>query len=81
MQTIIRKLGNSAGIIVPATIMKDLGLKLDQSVDLNTVDGCLVVKPLARPRYNLSDLLAQMNGEFPRVTGWDESPAVGREIA
>ncbi len=79
MQTVIRKLGNSAGIIVPAAMMKDLGLKLDQNVDLNAVDGCIVVKPLTKPHYKLSDLLAQMEGGFPRVEGWDESPAVGKE--
>lgn len=81
MQTVIRKLGNSAGIIVPASMMKDLGLSLDQGVDLSAVDGCLVVKPLARPSYKLADLLAQMNGEFPRVEGWDDAPAVGKELA
>jgi len=81
MQTVIRKLGNSAGIIVPASMMKDLGLSLDQGVDLSAVDGCLVVKPLARPSYKLADLLAQMNGELPRVEGWDDTPAVGKELA
>jgi len=80
MQTIIRKLGNSAGIIVPAAMMKELGLRLDQSVDLNAVDGYLVVKPLIKPTYKLSDLLAQMKGVLPRVEGWDESPTVGKEV-
>lgn len=81
MQTFIRKLGNSAGIIVPVAMMKDLGLRLEQSVELNAVDGCLVVKPLAKPSYKLSELLVEMKGEFPRVEGWDELSAVGQEVA
>lgn len=81
MQTVIRRLGNSAGIIVPASMMKDLGLSIDQGVDLSAVDGCLVVKPTAKPCYKLSDLLAQMKGDFPRVEGWDEALAVGKELA
>ena len=80
MQTVIRKLGNSAGLIVPASMMKDLGLSIDQNVDLSAVDGCLVVKALNKPRYKLSDLLAQMEGEFPRVDGWDNTPTVGKEF-
>ncbi len=80
MQTVIRKLGNSAGIIVPASMMKELGLSLDQGIDLSAVDGCLVVKPLVRPSYKLADLLAQMDGEFPRVEGWDDALSVGKEL-
>ncbi|PJB04266.1 MAG: AbrB/MazE/SpoVT family DNA-binding domain-containing protein [Hydrogenophilales bacterium CG_4_9_14_3_um_filter_59_35] len=76
-----RLLGNSADIIVPAAMMKDLGLRPDQSVDLNVLDGRLVVKPLAKPRHKLSDLLSQMESEFPRVDGWEASPSVGVEIA
>jgi antitoxin component of MazEF toxin-antitoxin module len=81
MQTVIRKLGNSAGLIVPASIMKDLGLNIDQNVDMSAVDGCLVIKPLGRPRYKLSDLLAEMEGDFPQVEGWDNMPSVGKELA
>ncbi len=33
-----------------------------------------------RPRYQLADLLAESQEELPRVDGWDEMPAVGREI-
>jgi len=79
MQTVIRKLGNSAGIIVPVALMKDLGFRIGQSVRLDAVDGCLVVKPLAKSSYKLTDLLAEMKGKFPRVEGWDELAAVGKE--
>ena len=61
------------------TMMKDLGLRLEQAVELNAVDGCLVVKPLVKPSYQLSELLAEMKEGFPRVEGWDELMAVGRE--
>ena len=61
--------------------MKDLGLKVEQSIDLSAVDGCLVVKPQAKPCYKLADLLDEMNGKYPRVEGWDELEAVGKETS
>lgn len=80
MRIVIRKLGNSAGVILPAALMKDLGLAIDQGVDLSAVDGCLVIKPLTKPTYKLADLVAEMNGELPRADGWEEPSAVGKEL-
>jgi len=34
----------------------------------------------SRPRYHLADLLLAMPEKLPRVEGWDDMPAVGREI-
>lgn len=55
---------------------------------------CATLKPLSteadyqealraakRPKYKLSDLLAEMPEGAPRVEGWDEMPDVGREMA
>lgn len=81
MEAVIRKLGNSAGIIIPAAVMKDLGLKVEQSIDMRVVDGCLIVKPQAKPSYKLADLLAEMKGKYPRVEGWEELEGVGKETA
>lgn len=81
METVIRKLGNSAGLIVPVSMMKDLGLNIDQSVDMSAVDGCLVIKPLGKRRYKLSDLLAEMKGDFPIDQEWENAPPVGKELA
>lgn len=33
-----------------------------------------------RPRYHLAGLLLAMPEELPRLEGWDDMPAVGREI-
>ena len=71
MQTIIRTLSKDASSIIPWPLVRTLELRLSQAVDLSVVDGCLVVKPLDLPRYKLSDLLAEMDGEFPRVGEWD----------
>ena len=81
MKTVIRKFGNSAGIIVPAGMMKDLDLKIEQAVDLDAIDGCLVVKPQSKPHYKLADLLSEMKGKFPQVKGWDELAPLGQEAS
>ena len=80
MQTYIRKIGNSAGIIIPVALMKDLGFSLDQTVNINAIDGSLIVKPVTRTQYNLEELLSQMNGDFPCVEGWEELAPVGKEM-
>lgn len=36
---------------------------------------------VAKPKYRLADLMAEMPDGFPRVEGWDELPPVGREDA
>jgi hypothetical protein len=39
----------------------------------------MTVEASALPHYSLAELLAQMLDEVPRVPGWEEMPAVGRE--
>jgi putative addiction module antidote len=43
MQTKIRKIGNSSGILIPASTLAGLGMREGESVDLNTDAGSLVI--------------------------------------
>jgi antitoxin MazE len=45
MQTTIRKLGNSAGVIIPKTILAELGLSAGDAVDCALKDGHLILTP------------------------------------
>lgn len=56
MQTSIRKWGNSAGAIIPASILKKAGLEMNDQLEIEVVDGRIVLRPAA-PSYTLADLL------------------------
>ncbi len=48
MQTTVRKLGNSAGLIIPKTILAELGLSAGDAVDCVLKDGHLILAPAKR---------------------------------
>ena len=68
---------NSCAVRLPATVMKDLGIELGDHLELETVDGNIVLKS-ARKSYRLQELLALINKENlqPLV---DFGAPVGRE--
>ena len=43
MQTMLRKIGNSRGIIIPSSIIEQL--HIENEVDMNIKDGALILKP------------------------------------
>jgi antitoxin MazE len=79
MATTVQKWGNSLGIRVPKAIADQVNLRNGTEVEFDTSGGVLTVRPKARRRYRLSELLAQYkprhrHGEF------DKSGPVGREL-
>jgi antitoxin MazE len=50
MQTAVRKLGNSAGVIIPKSLLSELGLSAGDAVDLRLEDGHLILAPVRQPR-------------------------------
>ncbi len=82
METAIRKLGNSAGIILPAALLRSLKFEVGQTIDIEVEDGRLVVTPTRRKRYTAAELNAQCNPRAPMPTdmaAWDRAPSVGSE--
>lgn len=63
MRTQVQKWGNSLAIRIPKAFAADLGIEQDGPVDLTVEDGALVLRPLALPRYELKDLLANINND------------------
>ena len=49
MQTALRKLGNSAGVIIPKAILDELDLSAGDAVELRLEDGRLILAPVRRP--------------------------------
>lgn len=84
MITTIRKIGNSAGAILPASVREKLNLKEGDSVEIEVKGGAIVLNPCyVRPKYTLGELLAQCDDAAPYPTDivdWDKSSAVGREV-
>jgi antitoxin MazE len=45
-QTALRKMGNSTGMIVPRSILGEIGLSVGATMDLSVEDGRLIATPM-----------------------------------
>ena len=84
MELQLRKLGNSTGLTLPPSLMRDLGLAAGQLVTLNkTADGGLLIQPKPkRPKYTAAQLNAQCNprASMPEdLVAWGHMKPVGSE--
>lgn len=84
MKTTIRKIGNSAGAILPAAILKKLQLSEGDAVSISEDGHRIVIEPTRKlPKYTLSELLAQCDEKalLPKdVMDWDAAKPVGNEV-
>jgi antitoxin MazE len=46
MQTAVRKVGNSAGVIIPKSLLAQVGLSAGDAVDISLENGRLVLAPV-----------------------------------
>jgi antitoxin MazE len=77
MQTAIAKWGNSLALRLPRNVAADARLYEGTPVELR-VEGERLVIVVARPKYRLADLLAQLKPEHAHgETDW--GPARGEE--
>ena len=82
METSIRKVGNSAGLILPVPLLKAVNLAVGQQVDVEESDGRLIVTPKVRTNFTLKELLAQCNPKArppADMVAWQKMSSVGRE--
>ncbi len=77
MRATVKKWGNSAAVRMPAAVMEEAKLAIDQPVDVRVEDGRVVIEPLVT-KFTLDSLLA---GVTPDNLHEEESfgPPVGRE--
>ena len=84
MNTIIRKIGNSSGTIIPSELLRRMNLKDGDSINIAEVKNSLVItKATNRPHYSMDELLAQcdLSAAMPEeLTEWDSVPVVGDEV-
>ncbi len=78
MITTVQKWGNSLGLRIPKAYAAEVQLASGAAVEVAVRNGDIVIRPIRRPAYRLSELLAKvkksnLHDEVP--TG----PSVGRE--
>lgn len=83
MNTVIRKIGNSAGAIIPMELLKRMNLKEGDTILISEERNSLVItKARNRPRYTLDELLKECddNADYPEeLKAWDNMPKAGDE--
>ena len=83
MRTNIRKIGNSAGTILPSVILKKLHLSEGDAIEISENGNQILITPKQdKPKYTLKELLAQCNLKAPIpevVKEWDEMSSTGLE--
>ena len=77
MEAVVKKWGNSLGIRIPNTIVRELSLKDGSCVDINEKGKEIVIKPIQR--NNLSEMLSKIN-EQNLHEEIDTGEPVGKEI-
>lgn len=64
MRTQIRKVGNSAGVVIPALMLKEVNAEVGTTIELSIKDGAFIAKPIvikqrtARSAITLDSLIA-----------------------
>ena len=79
MHVQIQKWGNSLAIRIPKSFAKQINVDQGSFVDLFTVEGKLIAKPLDEKEYSLEQLLAGVT-EQNLHTEIDTGSALGKEV-
>ncbi len=84
METLLRNIGNSKGVVLPAQLLKELGMQVGDKLAVTAADGKLVIALTdKRQKYKLADLLAKCDSSAPMpqvLDDWESAPAVGNEV-
>ena len=84
MQITLREIGNSLGSIFPKPMIQSLGLQKGDKINITEEGGRLVIEPVKKPKYSLSELLGQCKSCTPELSqedkDWLNSEPVGKEL-
>lgn len=79
MKARVKKWGNSASVRIPAAVLQAAKLRLEDSVDVREESGRIVIEPVARKEYCLSELLNKITPENLHDEA-DFGKPVGKEV-
>lgn len=85
MHMTIKRWGNSLATRIPKAVVESINLRLDQEVDIEAVDGKIVITPIeGKKEYKLEDLLGQCKPGSMKLDEedkeWLNAEPVGKEI-
>ena len=72
MQTALRKMGNSTGMILPRAILGEIGITIGAAMDLRVEDGKLIATPIRKAREGWAEAAAAIADaeEDPDEIAW-----------
>jgi antitoxin MazE len=78
MRTAVRRLGNSAGIIIPKSLLAEIGIGAGDTVDLTLDEGRIVLVPVKRvPRTGWADASRAIAQADDDALVWPEFGNIG----
>ncbi len=78
----LRAVGGSVMFAIPKLMLEGLKLHAGQQVGVSMSDGRIIVEPKMKPRYTLTELMAQCDLDQPMTAEdreWLAAPTAGRE--
>ena len=79
MEAVLKKWGNSIGVRLPSSVLKETRLTENQRVEIRAKKGAIVIKRMRVQRYALSELLARVTPRN-RHDSVEFGRPVGREL-
>lgn len=79
MNITVKKWGNSAAIRIPSNIMEALNLHLDEIVNMRAEKGRIVIEPVKKAEYDLTQLLSGITPENLHAAE-DSGAPMGNEV-
>ena len=81
MELTIGKWGNSRGIRIPKQLIDELNLADGMTVEAETRDGCLVLRPVKKNRaYSIEQLVDEIQSKpDAQPADWEWDAPVGKE--
>ena len=79
MQTALRKMGNSIGMIVPKAILQELGASAGTPMDVRVEDGRVIATPVRKVREGWAEDAARLAalGVTAEEQEWLDAPLTG----
>jgi antitoxin MazE len=79
MEARLQKWGNSIGIRIPHSILKELNLKINDLIKIEKIDDKVVITKQTTPKISLSERFKEYPGDnLAKDFSWDD--AKGKEI-
>lgn len=79
MQTALKRIGNSAGVIIPKPYLAELGINAGDPVELSAEDGAIIIRATrAHVRAGWAEAAAALAGE-PEDAALAEWDAIGTD--